>query len=73
MLRSTKTSGDWDVISDELIELVNQLSNDDVSKILDCFSSRIIVWVDDDDGRKAKNIRCASLNGTFIQLHLEDK
>jgi hypothetical protein len=73
MLCSTKTNGDWQVMSDELIDIVNGLSNDDVAKILDCFSSRVIVWIDHEDGKKAMDVESATLNGTFIQINLKDE
>ena len=56
----------------ELVSISNQLSNDDLVKLLNLLSDRLCVFVEHDQARLVE-IDFACLNGHMVQINLLDE
>jgi|5_EtaG_2_1085323.scaffolds.fasta_scaffold148209_2 hypothetical protein len=57
---------------DEIVEIANQLSNDDLAMLLTVMSSRIRVHIDREKSEMVE-LDWVSTNGTIIQIDLADE
>jgi hypothetical protein len=56
----------------ELVSISNQLSNDDLVKLVNLMSNRLCVFVERDQARLVE-IDFACLNGDIVQINLIDQ